>query len=494
MAGLQEQSTWEGEVYQIEETDPVHAGPPDLDAGKGHTNVPHAQLANRTLWLKAQIEALTAQAILAMLKGVDGAGSGLDADLLDGIQAQSFYRNDQSSELINLGGEKRVNVSWAAAGNRLILAPRLADGSAWDWNAEFGFSRDSGAWYCDTPLEIEGYTAFHAGDAANEAQTLAGQAGKLVLAQHLAAAIAEHINALLDGAPAAMDTLKELADAIGDNDNELAALVGQVAGKLDAGQFTAATILQMLVDQKIGTAAAYIEGNEIAWETGVNRITSNDGGGNVQIRFGHRSAGDNVFTHDGTAFYIGGNLDSANGNLSLKVAKNGGAGVDEPVIWGDELTITKGDILFGGVSLRTHCGMLSPFDLTTPPAGWLECNGAAISRTSYSSLFDAIGTRHGNGDGATTFNLPDYRGEFIRGWDHGRGVDAGRALGSAQGDMLKAHQHGQTGALGSGGNLSNYTTNSSEGSTVTALNNETGSTGGTETRPRNLAAMICIKY
>ena len=63
------------------------------------------------------------------------------------------------------------------------------------------------------------------------------------------------------------------------------------------------------------------------------------------------------------------------------------------------------------------------------PAGWLKANGAEVSRTTYAPLFAAIGTRYGAGNGTSTFNLPDLRGEFVRGWDDGRGVDVGRALG-----------------------------------------------------------------
>lgn len=66
------------------------------------------------------------------------------------------------------------------------------------------------------------------------------------------------------------------------------------------------------------------------------------------------------------------------------------------------------------------------------PAGYLELAGQAISRTTYSALFALFGTTYGAGDGSTTFNLPDLRGEFVRGWDHGRGVDSGRTLGSFQ--------------------------------------------------------------
>ena len=78
----------------------------------------------------------------------------------------------------------------------------------------------------------------------------------------------------------------------------------------------------------------------------------------------------------------------------------------------------------------------------TAPAGWLKANGAAVSRTAYAALFAAIGTTYGSGDFRSTFNLPDLRGEFIRGWDDGRGVDTPRPMGSAQVDALQSHQHG----------------------------------------------------
>ena len=63
----------------------------------------------------------------------------------------------------------------------------------------------------------------------------------------------------------------------------------------------------------------------------------------------------------------------------------------------------------------------------TAPTGFLKANGAAVSRSTYSDLFTAIGTTFGVGDGSTTFNVPDLRGEFMRGWDDSRGVDGSRA-------------------------------------------------------------------
>jgi len=71
------------------------------------------------------------------------------------------------------------------------------------------------------------------------------------------------------------------------------------------------------------------------------------------------------------------------------------------------------------------------------PAGYLIEDGSAVGRVAYATLFAAIGTTYGAGDGATTFNLPDSRGEFWRGLDLGRGVDVGRVLGADQGDAIR---------------------------------------------------------
>ncbi len=126
----------------------------------------------------------------------------------------------------------------------------------------------------------------------------------------------------------------------------------------------------------------------------------------------------------------------------------------------------------------------------TAPSGYLKANGAAISRTMYSALFGAIGTVFGAGDGATTFNLPDLRGEFPRGWDGGRGIDPGRVFGSAQGGTVQSHSHGIvtyrqliTRLGGGDGNMWDALTGGA-----------TGSFGDSETRPRNVALLACIKF
>ncbi|HFT9612280.1 TPA: phage tail protein, partial [Escherichia coli] len=72
-------------------------------------------------------------------------------------------------------------------------------------------------------------------------------------------------------------------------------------------------------------------------------------------------------------------------------------------------------------------GVPVPWPSATPPTGWLKCNGAAFSAEDYPNLAKAY----------PTLKLPDLRGEFIRGWDGGKGVDSGRTLLSAQGDAIR---------------------------------------------------------
>lgn len=126
------------------------------------------------------------------------------------------------------------------------------------------------------------------------------------------------------------------------------------------------------------------------------------------------------------------------------------------------------------------------------PAGWLECDGAAVSRTLYAALFNEIGTDYGSGDGSTTFNIPDLRGEFVRGHDNSRGIDSGRVLGSYQADEFKSHTHPQR-TNGLSGVAGPKTANGSASSAI-RISIDTDSKGGNETRPRNVAMIYCIKF
>lgn len=142
--------------------------------------------------------------------------------------------------------------------------------------------------------------------------------------------------------------------------------------------------------------------------------------------------------------------------------------------------------------LSNGAGEVAFFARNTAPSGWLKANGAAVSRTTYADLFAAIGTTFGAGDGSTTFNVPDMRGEFPRGWDDGRGIDAGRVFGSSQASQNLEHDHTFTYgdnplSSGSGGAANSFLTNGT-------LTKTTAKSGGTESRPRNVALLACIKF
>lgn len=135
-------------------------------------------------------------------------------------------------------------------------------------------------------------------------------------------------------------------------------------------------------------------------------------------------------------------------------------------------------------------GTIFTISTSAIPSGYIECNGALISRTVYSVLFATIGTTFGAGDGSTTFAIPDLRGMFIRGLDNGRGIDVSRVLGSYQVDDFKSHTHLTNANSTSGDAQGNLPLMRSSN----AKTNATTATGGTETRPKNIAMKFCIKY
>lgn len=140
-------------------------------------------------------------------------------------------------------------------------------------------------------------------------------------------------------------------------------------------------------------------------------------------------------------------------------------------------------------------GQVAAFAANVVPNSWIRANGATISRTQYAKLFARIGTTYGAGDGSTTFSVPDLRGKFIRGWDNAAGVDTGRVMGSSQDDDLKAHKHVLQTVIAGGGGVDGFTlaatTNGALGSISTT---NIADFGATETRPKNVALLYCIKW
>ena len=162
----------------------------------------------------------------------------------------------------------------------------------------------------------------------------------------------------------------------------------------------------------------------------------------------------------------------------------------------------SGSELDSSVSFPSFVGMIASFAMSGAPAGWIVCNGAEYAIADYGDLYTAIGTTWGaltngsGGAGSTHFRVPDLRGEFLRGWDNGRGVDSGRSFADSQGDELKSHSHSITLLESSyGGYYEYYAQSKRLGDNPRVFRTSyTNGFGGSETRPRNIAILYCIKY
>lgn len=332
MAGLQEQALWDAEIYQIDQTDPVVGGPPNLAQGQGITNVPHQALANRTAWLKAQIEALQ--------------------------------------------------------------------------------------------------------------QTLTD---------------------LTNGAPGALDTLNELAAALGDDPN------------------FSATILAELNKLKTPVVAAIADDAALDAVNATSVLTAAQGALNPPHAIGGTI--EHTELSDGSAIQKAYRITPVGVFLTkhIRTRRTG--------VWSD-WTADGPDI--GDLVIQTHSGDL---------LDRLEANGAVRNRTSYADLFWRMGTTYGAGDGATTFATLDARGEFLRGWDNGRGVDAGRLLGSYQMDAIRNIEGSfvtdaastQTGVFYSDPAHMSFTGGDNIGKRVHFDASRVVPTAD-ENRARNIAQVFCIKF
>ncbi len=292
------------------------------------------------------------------------------------------------------------------------------------------------------------------------------------------------ITALINGAPATLDTLKEIAAAINNDPkfsttiNNALALKAPLSSPALTGTPTAPTAAQSVNNTQIATTA-FVK-SAIAGMVG--------------------SAPAALDTLNELAAALGNDPNFATTMLNALAGK-------QPL--DNTLTNLSGKDVAGllaylglGEGSALPVGAPVPWPSETPPTGWLKCNGAAFSAEEYPELAKAYPTN----------KLPDLRGEFIRGWDDGRGIDAGRALLSLQAGMLEKHRHivvANDGydtkdewelatifkktytqgrgldATNTGGSLIPSPTVHSRGSI--------GNTGGSETRPRNIAFNFIVR-
>jgi len=255
-----------------------------------------------------------------------------------------------------------------------------------------------------------------------------------------------------------------------------------------------------LRDFKIPRTGSMTLGDDVVW------TASNDGVGSgldADLLDGYQAAALPVSTPQQTALNLKANLASpaftgtptaptqTQGNNSTRLATT--AYVDTG--------------LQTAIATSAPTGSVTMWTTSSAPAGYLICNGQAVSRTTYAALFAVIGGTFGTGDGSTTFNLPDLRGLFVRGLDNGRGIDSGRALGSYQDSDNKSHNHGVNDPGHVHGGVQNGTASTGRSTSVdqppavfsygntwaAATGIWLSASGGAESRPRNLALNYIIK-
>ncbi|HBN0337328.1 phage tail protein [Escherichia coli] len=292
------------------------------------------------------------------------------------------------------------------------------------------------------------------------------------------------LTALINGAPATLDTLKEIAAAINNDPNfsttinNALALKAPLSSPALTGTPTAPTAAQSVNNTQIATTA-FVK-SAIAGMVG--------------------SAPAALDTLNELAAALGNDPNFATTMLNALAGK-------QPL--DNTLTNLSGKDVAGlltylglGEGSALPVGVPVPWPSATPPTGWLKCNGAAFSAEEYPELAKAYPTN----------KLPDLRGEFIRGWDDGRGIDAGRVLLSIQTGMLEKHRHivvandgydtkdewelatifKKTYTQGRGLDATN-TGGSLIPSPTLHQRGSIGNTGGSETRPRNIAFNYIVR-
>ncbi|EIS7785513.1 tail fiber protein [Salmonella enterica subsp. enterica serovar Agona] len=324
------------------------------------------------------------------------------------------------------------------------------------------------------------------------------------------------ITTLINGAPSTLDTLKEIAAAINNDPNfsttinNALALKAPLASPALTGIPTAPTAAQGTNNTQIATTAyvraaisALVGSSPEALDT-LNELAAALGNDpNFATTMTNALAGKQPL--DATLTALAGLPTGAN-KLPYFTGKDTVAQTDLTQVGRDILAKSNTQAIIQYLGLgegsALPVGVPVPWPSATPPTGWLKCNGAPFSAEEYPKLAKVYPTNE----------LPDLRGEFIRGWDDGRGVDAGRALLSIQTGMLEKHRHIVVAndwydskeewelatifrraytqgrgldAADVGGTLIPSPTLHTRGSI--------GNTGGSETRPRNIAFNFIVR-
>lgn len=496
MAFLPEPANWSPGIYQLETSDPVVGGPDGID------NLQAKQLAARTVWLKQQVEGKAAAGHGHAVGDVAGLQGALDGKAAVG----------HSHAISNVIGLQGALDGKAAAGHGHAIGDVAGLQAALDGRSLIGHSHAissviglQGA--LDGKQPNLGFVPVHQG-GGNGQSTNTVYIGWATTGDRLRLQVdstdfgatwpihitgnAGYANAAgsvpLSGVPGLQAALDSKAHTI----DVLARRRAHLTAESVAGSRSLDDLLYQPAEHgfQYGTAGSGVTGPflHIGSLNGTNnyhlQITASYQGGNTLKFRTHNSDSASswnpwrrVWTDaDGTPAWIG----------------HGHAIGD---VGGLQATLDGKAAAIRGVPT----GAVAHFATSAPPAGWLVCNGASLSRAAYPDLFAAIGTTFGSYS-ADTFLLPDLRGVFIRGLDGGRGQDPAwwRSLGSYQADAFASHAH----VLGSEALYQDYGSSGGyvgartypEGSHPSYRNPSTSSVGDSETRPKNLALLPCIKY
>lgn len=548
MANLKEQEKWEDGVYQIEENDPV------LGGENGITNKPIRQLANRTLWLKKVLELFGKKSAPKDLtveststadesghshklpvgstteKGIWQATSdtGIDSDglvltakagkklaqLIAQLQlnvTQNYINNNKKSDSVNSNSSESVASSKAVktAYDKAVDAKTAADNA--NQNAEgrvpktgdttingtLRAKNTSGGWSAYQFETLQGFWQLEVHPNSHEA---ANRRFNMMFIPNIGNSVYLSFPALgNDGEVVAYQSWA--VNKAGDSMTGILRTVGIASTHFGAGAYSnqytsgAPFMVEATGSQDRDTYHPFVKG-----------LVRSKGRYGAGFSFGYttkQGAG------DGFGRGIIHLVEDNGSNKTWAFEHNGDFVSPNDVLSSSGRSINK------SIQQDEVVGEVAFFARTTPPSGWLKANGAAVSRTTYAALFAAIGTTFGAGDGRTTFNLPDLRGEFLRGLDDGRNIDRGRRLGTAQGDAIRNITGKLDGsAMGSGNQvLEGKMIASGAIGTTYQQRQWSGDQGGwgeqsvsfdfdasrvvptaSENRPRNVALLACIKY
>ena len=561
MANLTETNRWEAGIYQLETSDPVMGGPNGID------NRAPRELANRTLWLKTELDKAVAQIgankteaaqAYALKTGQITAGAGLTgggtlaanrtislgqpADLTETSESVAVS-NTHSHKLPRASstargivrvantltgtatddalsaamGKKLADEKLGNSGDQTITDGTLTVGRANTWN-KIIMPSGRGNWIFEAnPTAAEAVADsirfnFKFEEPGKKAKVLRfhqiGAAGETVAYQSWVAAKAA------EAAAGKADTKKLTDEDL--NSITTPGLYGQALN-------VHATAERNYPVQKAGSLlslpSAYNSDADLAshqiyipFDTDEIWRRGKRNGGRwsewAKITVSPAELEEAVRAAAGQAVLLTG-AQTARGVKTF----SDGLKTSTPAATSNDTSVATTEFVRRAVDSSMPSGAVMYFAMQAAPTGWLKADGSAVSRTQYPALFAAIGTTFGVGDGRTTFNLPDLRGEFVRGWDGGRNIDPERAFGSAQGDAIR----NITGSIDTGSNSGHqlfdeatatgalaisrrqwkaWTSDTQDGRNNPAAFDFDASRvvpTAAENRPRNIALLACIK-